>query len=338
VFLADAVAAAQSPLPNVVVVETPEGVDAEALRAAIGRELGAIAVGPTDPRGASRSGTVRVKIDPTRGELVVEYEERPRVITRTVPIPANPDAVVKSAVFLAGNLARNEAADLTWALRQSAPPTAPPEPKPTPGKARSIWIGAAAEMDVMSLPAELHRNICFAPTLGYYCTDQNGDDISSIPPGGFYVVEGDFGVRNGRFLLSLDDAVTDNWMVGLRIGFVAQRYRGSRAPHQDFTMGPVHVEARGLYAFGDHPFVEGVAPYTVLAVGAAQYDAKENAGQPVLFAWKVYGPLFASFGFGFRWAVSPDVAIVATPAKITIAFPYETAIVWSPEIATQVGF
>src|SRR5262249_50822557 len=148
--------------------------------------------------------------------------------------------------------------------------------------------------------------------------------FSNFPSGGFYLVDGNFGVRNGRFLLSLDDAVANNWMVGLRIGFVAQRYRGSRAPK--FTLGPIHLEARALYAFGDHPFIEGVAPCTVLAVGVAQYDAKENAGLPVLFAWKVYGPLFASFGFGFRWAVSPSVAVLATPAKITIAFPHETAI------------
>jgi hypothetical protein len=190
-------------------------------------------------------------------------------------------------------------------------------------------------MDVMGMPSEPNRNTCFFDDR-YVCTYQNGEDITTIPTTGTYAVEGNLAIRNGRFVLSLDTTVADNWMLGLRIGWVAQRYRGSRAPHQDFTMGPAHVEVRSLYAFGEHPFVEGVAPYVLFAAGAAQFDAREGSAE--LLVWRVNGPLFASFGFGFRWVVSSDVAILTTPAKITLAFPYNTTLAWSPEIGTQVAF
>jgi len=339
-FFAVCPASAQAPAPTVLVVETPEGLDGEALRAAISRELGVAAVPPSDPRAAQRSGTVRVRVDPSKGELVVEYEERPRVITRTIPIPVNPDGVLKSAAFLAGNLARNEAADLAWALRLHAPPTAETPPSKPARQAKRFWFGAAAELDALSLPSEPNYNVCFMDK-GYYCTNTDGTDFNPFLSGGWYPVQGGFDVKTGRFVVSADYALTDNWMVGARIGFIAQRYPGSRAPNQEFTFGRVHTEVRALYAFGEHALAEGVAPYALFAAGVGQFDAKENLRdpmQPVRQAWKVYGPLFTSFGFGLRWAVSPDVAVFTTPAKITLAFPYETTIALSPELGMQLGF
>ena len=341
-LLAVGLANAQARVPTILVVETGDGVDGDALRAAISRELGVVAVPPSNPRGANRSGTVRVRIDPAKGELAVEYEERPRVITRTVPIPVNPDAVMKSAVFLAGNLARNEAADLTWAMRLSAPPTAETSSPPKPERlAKRFWFGASVEMDGLSMPADDNRNVCLdfvAPT-GYYCTNEDGSNFDGFS--GTNSVEGGFEIKNGRFVASADYALTDNWMVGARIGFIAQRYPGSYAPHQKLTLGRLHTELRALYAFGDHALAEGVAPYAIFAAGMAQFDAKSNLldpQEPVRQAWKVYGPFFSSFGFGLRWAMTPDVAVMATPARITLVFPYETTWVWSPEAGVQVGF
>jgi hypothetical protein len=341
VLLATRWAAAQAPVPTILIVDTLlEGIDAEAMRAAVSRELGVVAVPPSDPRAAVASGIIRVRVDPTKGELSVEYEERPRTILRSVPIPNNRDAVIKSAAALAGNLARNGATDLTWARRQSAP--LPQEPSSSPQAApqiKRLWFGASAEMDGMSLPSESNNNVCFLDR-GYYCTNVDGSELSPTTPG-FLSTDGGFGIKNGRILISGDYAITDNWMVGARAGFVAQRYPGSKAPHQSFAMGHAHFELRGMYAFGDRALAEGVAPYAMLAIGAAQFDAKEdlqNPNQPTRQAWKVYGPLFTSFGFGVRWAISSEVGVMATPAKLTFVFPYETTIAWSPELGVQFGF
>jgi hypothetical protein len=190
------------------------------------------------------------------------------------------------------------------------------------------------------MPSVVNYNVCFfSPETTYYCTNEDGTDFNPFS-GGSYPVSGGFGIKTGRFVASADYAVTDNWMIGARIGFISQRYPGTRAPNQDFTLGHLHTELRALYAFGDHALVEGLAPYTLFAAGVAQFDAKENLrdpSQPVRQAWKVYGPLFTSFGFGFRWAISTDAAVMMTPAKITLVFPYETTIAWSPEIGFQVG-
>jgi hypothetical protein len=324
--------------PAVLVVETGAGVDGEAVRAAIGRELGVVAVAPGDPREANRTGTLRVWVDPSRGELSVEYEERPHAIRRTVPIPVGPDSVMKSTVYLAGNLARNEAADLTWAMRLSAPPTGNAKP---PLKAKRWWFGAAAEMDGMGMPTDINHNVCFGSEANYYCTNVDGSDFDPRTDGGWYPVDGGFEIKTGRFVASADYALTENWMVGARLGFIAQRYPGTWAPHQKLTLGRLHTEVRALYAFGEHALSEGVAPYAVFATGMAQFDAKNNLLDPFTpahQAWKVYGPFFASFGFGLRWAVSNEVALMTTPARITFVFPYETTWVWSPEAGVQVGF
>jgi hypothetical protein len=333
---------------SVIVVEIPPTwpeEDARTLREAIGRELGKVAVVPSDPRAADRSGTIHVRLDPARGELVISYEERPRVISRTVPAPPNRDAMLKAATFLAGNLARNEANDLAWALGQRAPPTTEGSTMPAANPAKRFWFGISGEMDGMIMPAEPNGNICFN-TGSYYCTNPDGTDFDLRHPtpgvGGFYVTEGGFDIKNGRLLALAEYAASDNWLLGGRIGFAVQRYPGSLAPKQGFTLGHVHLEGRATYVFGDRPIADvGIAPCVHFALGLAQYDAKENLRDPVWglrYAWRVYGPAFTSFGVGFRWAIGPDVAAFLAPAKVTFAFPYETTFVWSPEAGAELGF
>jgi hypothetical protein len=345
-FFALSFASAEAPVTTVLVVETPDEIDGDSLRAALSRELGVIAIAPTDPREARRSGTVRVRIDPSKGQLGVEYEERPRMIARTVPMPPGQEAVLKSAVFLAGNLARDEAADLTRTLRRSVPPVAevPPTPEaewePPPKPARTIkrlWFGLVGEMDGLSLPSDLQRNSCIVWTTDYYCTSSDGRDYQPNL-NDYYPVQGGVAIGNSRLVVSGDYALSDHWMVGARLGFAAQRYPGSRAPKQDFNMGRFHFELRTLAAFGERGLASWLAPYVIFAVGAAQFDAKVDVGFDGVQAWKVYGPVFTSVGLGLRWAVASDLALMTTPAKVTLVFPYETTFVWSPELGLQVGF
>lgn len=116
------------------------GLDAGNLRSAIGKELGATAVPPGDPRARQARGTIAISVDRRAHALVVSYREDGDRITRAVDLPPSPDATARAAVLLAGNLARDEAGELAAELRRRAPapeehpvaaPTAATPPKET---------------------------------------------------------------------------------------------------------------------------------------------------------------------------------------------------------------
>jgi hypothetical protein len=350
-FLATTPAAAQS-LPNtpqregaVLVVVVPpiwSEADAEATREAIGRELGVAAVAPSDPRAEHGSGTLRIDLDPSKGNLAVSYQERPRAITRTIPMPLTRQDMLKSIVVLSGNLARNEANELAHAMQPVAPPPTrletpfEPSPPPKPPPPKRYWLGVALEIDGLSLPTVPNYNVCLVPH-GYYCT-VDGHDYDEVTSHGGGAVEGGFGIQNGRVLVSGDYEFTDNWAIGVRLGMAALSYPGTVAPHQGF--GRFHLEARFTYLLGDRKTPDPRI-YLLFAAGAAQYDAKEGMGGnsvPQVQAWKVYGPMFGSFGVGLRTMLTPDVALAFAPAKISLVFPYDTTIAWTPEASLQVGF
>jgi hypothetical protein len=87
-------------------------LDAEALRRGIAEEL----------RDAHASGTLVVDVE--ANELVVTYGK----LTRRVAMPADPAEARKTAIALAGNLARDEAGELAAALAKR--PTGPAPPRP----------------------------------------------------------------------------------------------------------------------------------------------------------------------------------------------------------------
>jgi hypothetical protein len=341
-FLGATPAAAQSLPPHggaVVVVVVPPGwsdAEAEATREAIGRELGVSAVSPSDSRAQLRSGTLRIDVEPSEGSLAVSYQEQPRVTTRTIPMPLTRQDMLKSIVVLSGNLTRNEADELVRAMRP-VPPSPPPEtPVEPPAPPKRFWIGLALEFDGLSLPNSGGRTACFFPT-DYYCTTGGGDfDPTTFRGGG--AVEGGFGIQNGRVLVSGDYELTDNWALGVRVGITAWSYPGTAAPHQGF--GRFHFEGRFTYLFGDSKAPD-LRIYLLFAAGVAQYDAKEGVGAdsvPEVLAWRLYGPMFGSFGVGLRTMVSRNVAFGFAPAKISLVFPYETTIAWTPEASLQIGF
>jgi hypothetical protein len=153
-MLAPTSARAQKPpapmVAVIVVVDVPSddgGIDPARLRAAVGAELGAEAVAPTDPRATQASGTVRVSVDRATRTRVVEYRGDAEPITRRVELPEDADATERAAVLLAGNLARDEASELAAALRKpkEAAPTTPETVVPEDvSRAELTRLGAAS--------------------------------------------------------------------------------------------------------------------------------------------------------------------------------------------------
>jgi hypothetical protein len=121
-------AQAASPLPSrrvVVLVVLPSAarLDASRVRADIDNELGADVVTLDDPRAPIATGTLTVGLDTSGGRVTVRYEARAEPIARQMDLPPMPDAAERAVVLLAGNLARDESAELALAVRDRRAPT-----------------------------------------------------------------------------------------------------------------------------------------------------------------------------------------------------------------------
>ena len=103
----------------VAVAPDAKELDAAELRAAIGKELGVDAIAPRDARATQAEGRIDVSIDREAHQLVVSYGGGAEPLVRRVELPGSDDAVSRAAVFLAGNLARDEANDLAEQLRKT---------------------------------------------------------------------------------------------------------------------------------------------------------------------------------------------------------------------------
>lgn len=121
---------AQAQDASITVVDVSPGaseLDPEALRAQIASELHGQTVAPSDPRAASAQGTLTIDVDHQSGQLTVTYRARAIPITRHVPLPKDAAAARTSAVQLAGNLARDESAEIANTLKNK-PFASPPPP------------------------------------------------------------------------------------------------------------------------------------------------------------------------------------------------------------------
>lgn len=117
---------ATSPSPpataTVYVVEiATDRLDAERLRAAIGRELGVTAVSPDDARASVASARLRVETKPGAKSLTVTFTKAEPPVTRTVDLPDDAQAAERAAVFLVGNVARDEAREVLGGLARGKP-------------------------------------------------------------------------------------------------------------------------------------------------------------------------------------------------------------------------
>jgi hypothetical protein len=144
-------AAAEEPVVVVVRV-SGDGFDAGAIRAAIGKELDAVAVNEDDARATKASGWIDV--ERADDQLKVTYQKLGTPVTRSVKLPANPDAVKRIAVALAGNVARDEASEILAAKKE---PEAPSPPTPPEESADKEAIETARLRTLLLRRADLER-------------------------------------------------------------------------------------------------------------------------------------------------------------------------------------
>ncbi|XYH92609.1 LA_2272 family surface repeat-containing protein [Sorangium sp. So ce1128] len=150
--LASALAAAPSAAGIDLVVDGASWtLDPEAVRAAVGRELG----GPVALSPAATAGrpTLVLRGEPD-GRVTLTYSSTDgRHIGRTIDVPEDPDRAAEAIALLAGNLVRDEAAELAAALgkrppEESAASPAPPaagQPKPPREAARAAQSARSAK-------------------------------------------------------------------------------------------------------------------------------------------------------------------------------------------------
>jgi hypothetical protein len=302
-FVASPAVAGESPTVAVQILPGAPEIDPDALRDAVARELGEPVLEGADA--ASAAFTLLVSIDRQRGELVVERRDAVGGMSRRVPLPADPAETIRLAVFLIGNLARDEAADL---VRQIHPRTSADASTPAPAaetrvrsareegersspKPKRFWIGAAFAYDLVAAPGAgdaCTLSMQALPTTPYDCTANGldfpsrasnaGDQSIDIVPGESDSVAGGLVPGNFRILASFDYAATENVLVGLRLGYVGKTYNGAAATQsvESRTMAaPFDAEVRATYVLGDDPFAKaGLAPYAMIGAGVSQYSAQ----------------------------------------------------------------
>jgi tetratricopeptide (TPR) repeat protein len=119
--------------PSTIVVEVDGSIDADRVRAAIGRELGVVVVADA-PR-----GNARVVVRARDGLLTVTFRRGDAPpISRTVGMPPEAKRAEASAVILAGNLARDEAADVVAEIRRAKRRDVATREPPTPEQAAAL--------------------------------------------------------------------------------------------------------------------------------------------------------------------------------------------------------
>ncbi len=361
-FMRAAFAADRGPIV-VQVLSGADEIDESALRDAVSRELGVRALAANDADASRATSTLTVGIEREHHELVVARRAASGTIVRRIALPADREAVTHAAVFLIGNLARDEASELLGEMsaREPAPvlalPAAPaqvdsaPSPPPTPPPSpRRFWLGLTIEGGLAVLPSS--NDTCTlaatgAPSGGYACVDGARDYPSAtqsagVTPGLADRVAPGLAFTNARYLATFNYAATDNVLVGGRLGFAGETYPGARVS----AFGHLHVEARAAYVLGAHALASRlVSPAFMLGVGAAEMSARvpvtviESGGVArSVNAWRVAGPLFASVGVGVRFAPSSSFALTAYVAKATLAFGSSSILAFTPEIGAEVGF
>lgn len=150
-----------------VLDDLPWNVDAESLRQAIAREIGAtVTLAEEAPGGPS---TLTLRVGEGRHVVLSYRAEDGRLTERDVELPDAPDRAVEVISLLAGNVVRDEAAELVAALRKPpdkpSPPSPPalrfppPEAQRRPPPRRSTPCKAA---DAATLPA----GVDFVPGAG----------------------------------------------------------------------------------------------------------------------------------------------------------------------------
>ena len=243
-------------------------------------------------------------------------------------------------------------------------------PKEKGHKRPKIWIGAALGVDLVFLSGA--DDVCLlqgkndpqplAPknTSNYYCIDGGTDyprrsndfaDASKLQAGKAGSVNGGVAPGTIHVLLSFDYALSKNFLLGARVGYVARTYPGSEPPNDGKVLfPPIHIEARLTYLLGlggQDPLTESkVAPLFMVAAGAAPATAGVDvpvtetgaSGSKTVTAYQIGGPAFVALGAGARFAVTDKFGLMV-PIKLNLAIGNGLILPSvQPEVAAQFGF
>jgi hypothetical protein len=285
------------------------------------------------------------------------------VLTRRVALGADRDATLQAAVFLVGNLARDEASEVLGELERTEAEEAPPPPAPVAVAERSppvpprLWFGLSLEGTLMFLPGTGdacpgdggNSTLAVAPSVpspsSYSCLQGSTDAAAAYGPRS---VASGLAFANTRVLATADYAIDEHVLLGARVGYSTGTYPG----HSHAAFGPLHAEGRVTFLPAAHALSQLVTPAFVVGAGATELSAsvKVVGGYPgypgyvtlvppTADAWRVTGPFFASAGAGLRLTPWSRFALVAYPLKAMFAFGSAgTGFALTPELTAQVGF
>lgn len=180
-----------------------EGAEAETLRAAVEAELGRPVVLVRE--GEAPAGGDELTVDVRGADLVVRF--RAGAVERKVRLEPSGDARVKQVALVAGNVARDESADLLGPLR--APQKAPP-PEVTPAPSVTKPSPASGEDDAVTEYRRLEA------TLRYY---DEAERASSLAGGIAALAVGGVSIPTGLYVRNhLDEELAGNIAIGVGIG------------------------------------------------------------------------------------------------------------------------
>ncbi|XXX71917.1 hypothetical protein WMF30_30155 [Sorangium sp. So ce134] len=149
---------------DLVVDGAPWTLDPDAVRAAVEREIGA---GVTLSRAATAGRPTLVLRGEPDGRVTLSYSAADdRRIERTIDVPGDPDRAAEAIALLAGNLVRDEAAELAAAFGKrpaEAPPAAQPEPTAPPAPPAAAAQAAPPRAAQATQPARPEPPRCSLP-------------------------------------------------------------------------------------------------------------------------------------------------------------------------------
>ena len=259
-------------------------------------------------------------------------------------------------------------------------------------KAPRIWVGIGLNIDFMQIPSgtdvcRLHPGTLFNqmpnPQAGlpandkhFYCTDPNGADVPTrgdhglqndqLTPTNAGQSAGGVSPANVRIMAALDYAVSNNILIGARLGWVFLTYPGAAAVQNSYAWGQkYYVEGRITGFIGKDPLKKGtLAPMVFGGGGVSSTDAHTSGTVRLCAAqtsittlscapplgnlaapkdipvdeWITNGPGFADLGLGLRYAATREIGLLGA-VRVNLSFGNNGLIpTVGPEIGLQYGF
>jgi hypothetical protein len=233
--------------------------------------------------------------------------------------------------------------------------------KPEPGAYVHLWFGMTGALDFISMPGAngvclLNQQAQPANSQGYYCTNPDGSDFPSRDAAGGAQnvqlgkggqagnVAGGLQPGNVRVMFSFDYALSPSFLLGARLGYVANAYTGQAAVKDGRAFSAdIDVEARATYLFGDRPLANvGFSPMIFAGAGVSEFDGHTTTivtlvSQQPANAWITDGPFFMVLGGGARYAFSPRAAF-SLALRVNGAVGNGFLATYGPEVGIQYGF